>query len=384
MSHENCLQCEEKVSSNKHKYEYHIQTIDVQVGKDMQILKSYEINENGEFICPLCSRLYVTASSISKHLRNIPNKGEELSLTVVPRSSKPVIAEKQIEVTSPIFRNNNNAILNASGLIHRSRHEQVSSLKIIRALDLEPFTFVDSNNNEENALAHKDLHAKYLNEKKYFEMDDDTCKLLNNDWAFRPQMRFFCTRVLSGAILVNRMTGETLLINTIEAVRDPDGVKLLVGTKVFNGLVTSSTRIDRDLLPEVGPTTSNFVLNGEDAGMIEIYIDKTACSRGSSTDTNDHMIQPYTIWTYCNFDSRNDEYSDGRIASKLIHNIAIREAATVEEKMIRNLISQCKGEKVKECMENILDLFDESKQIKIIENKVLNDELCKLAVILNP
>ncbi|KAI8635752.1 hypothetical protein BD408DRAFT_377804 [Parasitella parasitica] len=523
MSHENCLQCEEKVSSKKHKYEYHLQTVDVQVGKETIIC---DRNENGEFICPLCSRLYITTSSISKHLRNIHNKEEEkhgvdeeeeLCLTVVPRSSQPVIAEKQIEVTSPTFRNNNNAILNASGLIHRSRHEQVSSLKIIRALDLEPFAFVDSNNNEENALAHKDVinkiigmkqppqiqHCspvkrkceclgesindcqvsgsislqniiassymhKYLNGKKYFEMDDDTCKLLNNDWAFRPQMRFFCTRVLSGAILVNRMTGETLLINTIEVygrfrtidshyerfnikknmfppnslplnnaryknlclktVRDPDGVKLLVGTKVFNGLVTSSTRIDRDLLPEVGPTTSNFVLNGEDAGMIEIYIDETAwydakklaedesaqevysfnilyqlrqlrskfhqystyfSSRGSSTDTNDHIMQPYTIWTYCNFDSQNDEYSDGRIASKLFHNIAIRvikyqEAATVEEKMIQNLVSQCKGEKVKECMENILDLFDESKQIKIIENKVLNDELCKLAVILNP
>ena len=416
-------------------------------------------------------------------------------MTVAPHSSKPVIAEKQIEVTNPTFRDNYNAILNASRLIHRSSHEQVSSLKIIRALDLEPFTFVDSNNKEENALAHKDVINKiigmkrplqiqhclpvkrrcecleeisnscqflgsislqniiassymheYLNGKKYFEMDDDTCKLLNDDWVFRPQMRFFCTRVLAGAILVNRMTGEALLINTIEVygrfrtidshyerfnmkknmlppnslppnnaryknvcfttVRDPDGVKLLVGTKTFNGLITSSTRIDKELLPEVGPTTSNFILNREDAGMIEIYIEETAwydakklaedesaqevysfnilyqlrqlrskfhhystyfSCRGSSTDTNDHIMQPYTVWTYCNFDSQNDEYSDGRIASKLFQDIAIRvikyqEITTIEENRIRNLISQCKEEKIKESMENLLNLFDESKQ----------------------
>ncbi|KAG1146042.1 hypothetical protein G6F37_003461 [Rhizopus arrhizus] len=131
----------------------------------------------------------------------------------------------------------------------------------------------------------------------------------------------------------------------LATVRDPDGVKLLVGTKVFNGLVTSSTRIDKELLPKVEPTTSNFVLNREDAGMIEIYIEEAACCRGGSTDTNDHMMQPYTVWTYCNFDSQNDEYSDGRIASKLFQDIAIRvikyqETATVEEKKIRNLISQ--------------------------------------------
>ncbi|CEP09839.1 hypothetical protein, partial, partial [Parasitella parasitica] len=217
------------------------------------------------------------------------------------------------------------------------------------------------------------------------------------------------------------MTGEELLINTIEVygrfrtidshyerfsikknmllpnslpsnntryknvclttIRDSDGVKLLVGTKVFNGLVTSSTRIDKELLPEVGPTTSNFVLNKEDARMIEIYIEETAwydakklaedesaqeiysfnilyqlrqlrskfhhystyfSCRGSSTDTNDHVMQPYTVWTYWNFDNQNDEYSDGRIASKLFQDIAIRvikfqESATIEEKQMRTI-----------------------------------------------
>ena len=89
--------------------------------------------------------------------------------------------------------------------------------------------------------------------------------------------------------------------------------------------------------------------------------------KGSSTDTNDHIMQPYTVWAYCNFDGQNDEYSDGRIASKLFQDIAIRvikyqEITTIEENRIRNLISQCKEEKIKESMENLLNLFDESKQ----------------------
>lgn len=56
-----------------------------------------------------------------------------------------------------------------------------------------------------------------------------------------------------------------------------DGVKLLVGTRVFNGLVTSSARIDKELPPEVEPSTSNSVLERENAGMIKIHIEETAC-----------------------------------------------------------------------------------------------------------
>ncbi|CAO3687176.1 hypothetical protein G6F70_009115 [Rhizopus microsporus] len=526
MSHKKCPQCKDRILSKKHKYEYHTQTVDIQLKKETITCVR---NESDKFICPLCPRFFITATSISRHIRNKHDEEEEehdveeehpeeeeFSLTVVPRSLKPMIPEKQIEVADQTFRDNDNAIINASGLIHRSSREQVSSLKIIRALELVPFAFVDSDNNEENALAHKDaihkiigmkrpveiqycLPAKreckcieetsnnfqisqsislqniiessymhgYLSGKKYFEMDDDTCKLLNSDWVFQPQMRFFCARVLAGAILVNRMTGEALLINTIEVygrfrtidshyerfnmkknmlpptslppnntryqnvclttIRDSDGVKLLVGTKVFNGLVTSSIRIDKELFPEVGPTTSNFVLDNEYARKVEIYIEETAwydakklaedesaqevysfnilyqlrqlrskfhhystyfSCRGYSTDTNDHVMQPYTVWTYCNFDGQNDENSDGRIASKLFQDIAIQvmrfpETAKIEEKRIQSLVSQCKGEKVKEIMESILSLFDGSKQIKIIENKELNDRLSKLAIILN-
>ncbi|KAI9363854.1 hypothetical protein BD770DRAFT_380627 [Pilaira anomala] len=98
-------------------------------------------------------------------------------------------------------------------------------------------------------------------------------------------MHFFYARVLSGAILVNRMTGEALLINTIEVY-------------------------------ERFRATDNAAL--------------------------------YTIWTYCNFEGQNDEYSDGIIASKLFYDIVIQvikyqKTATIEEGTVYKLIQNVKA-----------------------------------------
>ncbi|KAI7882900.1 hypothetical protein K492DRAFT_120815, partial [Lichtheimia hyalospora FSU 10163] len=40
--------------------------------------------------------------------------------------------------------------------------------------------------------------------------------LLNQDWLFRPQMRFFAAKAPSGPILVDPLTSKAVLINTIE------------------------------------------------------------------------------------------------------------------------------------------------------------------------
>lgn len=58
--------------------------------------------------------------------------------------------------------------------------------------------------------------------------------------------------------------------------KDSDGVKLIICGKVFNGLIVSNSRIDKDLLPEVGPTKANFLLNKNDSASIEIYVEETA------------------------------------------------------------------------------------------------------------
>ncbi|KAI9272186.1 hypothetical protein EDC94DRAFT_644893 [Helicostylum pulchrum] len=66
-------------------------------------------------------------------------------------------------------------------------------------------------------------------------------------------------------------------------VQEIDGIKLLFGTKVLNGLVTSSIiRLDTDLVPEVSLTTSRFVVNKQRDINVEIYIEEEEEARGEA------------------------------------------------------------------------------------------------------
>ena len=58
--------------------------------------------------------------------------------------------------------------------------------------------------------------CSFLLVNRYMEITDDVVTLLNQDWLFRPQMRFFAAKALSGAILVDPLTSKAILINTIE------------------------------------------------------------------------------------------------------------------------------------------------------------------------
>lgn len=80
-------------------------------------------------------------------------------------------------------------------------------------------------------------------------------------------------------------------------------------------------------------------------------------------------MQPYTIWTYCNFDSLEDNCSDVRIASTLFQDIAIQVIKSHDMAVIK-FIDKCNGSKVKETLRNIHKLFNQSKQLKIIENQL--------------
>lgn len=68
-------------------------------------------------------------------------------------------------------------------------------------------------------------------------------------------------------------------------------------------------------------------------------------------------MQPYTIWTYCDYDGQNDDFSDGKISSKLFHDIAVQvikhKEAFIDIKQLKALISQCKGAKIKDIMMSI-------------------------------
>ncbi|KAL0082073.1 hypothetical protein F4703DRAFT_1719970, partial [Phycomyces blakesleeanus] len=114
----------------------------------------------------------------------------------------------------------------------------------------------------------------------YTEMDENIATILNIDWTRRLWMRVVCARVIEGLILVN----PCLLVNcakvynkypTLDAhneqtkvksyqslnttlshpatrypnvelfiVEEDNGLKLELGTKIINVLLTSSTRMD--------------------------------------------------------------------------------------------------------------------------------------------
>jgi hypothetical protein len=150
-------------------------------------------------------------------------------------------------------------------------------------------------------------------------------------------------------------------------VNDQDGAKLVIGTRSFNALATSSLGIDPNMhsrsTPSIGSTTCSFMLiSPEDTKATKIYLDdisvKKALSLLSRDDavnciepsdilyqirqvrskfhrkstyflcraaaclTSNHDNRPYTIFTLCDYDS--GDYSDAKIGSKLFRTIALQ------------------------------------------------------------
>ncbi|KAG1048427.1 hypothetical protein G6F43_009183 [Rhizopus delemar] len=203
--------------------------------------------------------------------------------------------------------------------------------------------------------------------------------------------------LLSGIILLDTLTGKTVIVNSVEvfgrrrsldahresfrvkkkaavstllppettryrnvwptSYSDVDGIKLVIGTKIFNALVTSSLRIDIDIKPEIGPVTSNLILNAyERSFATKIFVKKStwesaqhiakcertnkisgydvsfqlrqlhtrfhqqstyfAC-RGFNEPTDDISTRPHTAFTLCEWDNGNNG-SGYRVGSLLL------------------------------------------------------------------
>ncbi|KAI9029601.1 hypothetical protein CLU79DRAFT_831983 [Phycomyces nitens] len=154
-------------------------------------------------------------------------------------------------------------------------------------------------------LIHRSPYRKMLMKLQHFSLNDDVSLLLNKDWMHVPQIKFACAQVLAGAILLNTINGEAILLNTIEVyghtknvdihreVSTPedstlppssssypnvwscvkntrDGRKLIIGTQSCSALVTSSVRLDCERDPDVGPSSFSFVTSPQTT---KIYID---------------------------------------------------------------------------------------------------------------
>ncbi|ORX57490.1 hypothetical protein DM01DRAFT_1406052 [Hesseltinella vesiculosa] len=305
-------------------------------------------------------------------------------------------------------------------------------------------------------------YARTLLQHEYIEVNDELANFLNHDWHVEPAMRFACSRLLSGMIMLQASNGKAILVNTVEVygrtrnvdshhelfrvnhrltpptslppvttrypriwpmtLKDMDGVKLIIGTKSFNALVTSSVRVDTDEIPDLGPTTSSFLIDNpaESLGARLFVMRKSVeaafslsknnsatnvssadllyqlrqvrtrfhhpstylCCRSSSPWADDIAGQPYTIFTLANWDKGNDE-SSYRIASTLFQSIAtcVMLNKELDKDNVTNLIAKInKNTNVRITLTSILSLFEsDAKTIAILGNKHLNKLLATLA-----
>lgn len=99
--------------------------------------------------------------------------------------------------------------------------------------------------------------------------------------------------------------------------------------------------------------------------------------------TSNHDNRPYTIFTLCDYDP--GDYSDGKIGSKLFRTIALQvlrneESELKKKKVVQWLQTNCKQEgRVKGFFGEVIKLFGEQQELKIIGNKDLNKILSQLA-----
>lgn len=300
-------------------------------------------------------------------------------------------------------------------------------------------------------------------------MNDDIANLLNQDWLLRPQMRFYAAKVLAGAILVNPSSLSAIMINTIEvygrtsiidahcersmtkkkvaapttnppidtrycnvwvvSMNDIDGSKLNISTKTFNGLVTSSMRLDANIIPELGAGTSAFDVDEDTGRQVQIFLDAANVafaaklannerannihdydhlqqlrqvrskfsehstyipSRASSSMCNFHRTQPQTIFTYCSFDNGNNK-TDGKLMSKLFAKVALavlmkKDKAVLEKTIVSNILSECStAGRAAKTISKILSTFsDDRESITILNNTDLDTHLKELATFMTP
>ncbi|ORZ12371.1 hypothetical protein BCR42DRAFT_453705 [Absidia repens] len=307
--------------------------------------------------------------------------------------------------------------------------------------------------------------SKHFLGDSYVEINDEMADFLNTDWALYPQMRFATSRVLAGTLLLNESSGQALVVNTVEvygrqrtidshrecfkefknksptsslppptsrypfvwptSLDDDDGRKLVIGTKVFNALVTSSLRLDTDLPPEVGPGTCQFILDDyQQSKSTRLFIKETAwkaattmaknksttricsydilyqlrqlrtrfhhqstyfCCRSSNELTDTVTTRPYTVFTLANYDNAKDS-SSYRIASDFFSHVAlsvIRNEDVLVKQDVEAFTKRLPNCDIQKALTSILDLFDDddtsATTIHIINNSNLNSHLETLA-----
>ncbi|KAF9409903.1 hypothetical protein BGZ76_005597 [Entomortierella beljakovae] len=308
-------------------------------------------------------------------------------------------------------------------------------------------------------------HSAVLQSRTFSELSEQLCEFMNKDWTFRPELQYACSQLLAGCILINTCNGQAVIANSIEVygrtkqtdvhrehfsikknkaiqtslppkINIPydgvwpmtlgswDGEKLVIGTRIFNALVTSSMRLDLMEQASVGGITVTFPLrNFQSSKSTRIYLDNKSIEkaaeiasrekawaiskegtiwemrqlrskfddpstyllcRSSGHLTNDHTSQPYTVFTLSCHDSL--ENGTGAAAAIIFHKIAKEvlkhgSKATIRRKVFKRALDHCSGNSdIVDALKKILSLFDDikksnPKRIPILRNAALNKEL---------
>lgn len=311
-------------------------------------------------------------------------------------------------------------------------------------------------------------YASFFNNHTYFEITEDICGILNTCWSDHPQLKYFAAKLFTGAVLYREDTGMALLLTTVEvygrttsvdphceqpnvsyppkskkyngvwptSVESSDGLKLTIGTNVFNYLITGSVRVDKKCVAEVGPSTKQFVLNlHEDSKMTQMFINESvynhAKSLGEDEDCQEieksHSLyqvrqlrskfdqlqtyekgratfhefnvldhQPFSVFTLCNSQNKttpvkgDDPAADYRLASKLLMEIAkvvlkYKYKSRLEKDVVESIMLQFtnSSRRIPKIVKNIMDMYvGRNEKMRILYNKQLNKELVELADIL--
>ncbi|KAI7862701.1 hypothetical protein BDF14DRAFT_1852526 [Spinellus fusiger] len=291
---------------------------------------------------------------------------------------------------------------------------------------------------------------------RYREVTESQLELLNEDWNSGFHLRAVCTQLLAGCLLIEK--DEVLLVNCIElysrskhqdihferfnrapsssSVPTGNGTyetinicnidldnshRLIIGSNIFSGLVTSSLRLDSENLePELGPSTYHFhpttstklfiayssskkanVILVKKSTQINNYdkfsqlrqlrsnftIPTTYClSRCLSRFTDNLHMRPYTIFTA--FCAEGDELSDVKFGSSIMRFIAavvFRQEKTFSCKQLASIAPPIeKTTYVFIQYKKILELGSVNDTITIFGNLALEGILCAIAEKITP
>ncbi|OAQ34656.1 hypothetical protein K457DRAFT_121274 [Linnemannia elongata AG-77] len=445
----------------RHRLEYHAESFTVAIAAKSGLLETVVVNQvDGVFKCQICETSLTTKTGCRKHLKNnLCTTGKdnnqdppELTLpavTLPKRQDIPPLPEPRQQPETRAF---NNTVLYSYGELHASTNKKRKTLGIVESLGIEPISIKDA-----------------LATRSYVELSDEVCELLNRDWQFSPHLCYAPALILAGCLLVNSKNGQAVIANTVEAYgrqktvdihREPFvvqkdhpataslppsiktsyrkvwpvtvptivGKRLIIGTKSFDALITSSLRFDKVVEPCIGASTPSLVLtDGSHSLATKIFLDtehleiglKMAESkdtwsisssdllyqlrqvktkffdvstfylcRASSFFADNHPCQPYTIFNLTSFDQAHS--GDGVAASNLFHTIAcdvIQDGsrAVLKRERVQQLRVRCADQGIiSNEFDGILTLFGDDSSLPILGNPVLNKFLENLASQLLP